>query len=74
MSADAPRHPLDVRPCWFNPIRRLQSVARNQSGMAIVSMKFLVNENGDPVLWTDPKVTLLEPGRNKDAIMQVLTE
>lgn len=53
--------PTDVKPVWFNPIRRLQSIVAKSKGLAIVSVKFLVNEKGEPVNWTEPKLTLIEP-------------
>jgi hypothetical protein len=65
--------PLDIKPEWLNPIRRLQSVARKSNGMAIVSMKFVVDENGLPVQWTDPKITLLEPKSDRNTILELLT-
>ena len=65
--------PLDVKPEWLNPIRRLQSVASKSKGMAIVSMRFVVNENGLPVQWTDPKITLLEPKSDRQTILDLLT-
>lgn len=65
--------PLDVKAEWLNPIRRLQSVAQKSNGMAIVSMRFLVDENGLPVQWTDPKITLLEPKSDRTTIMDLLT-
>jgi len=66
--------PIDIKPAWLNPIRRLQSVAKRNSGMAIISMKFVIDENGDPVQWTDPRVTLLEPKRDRETILRLLTE
>lgn len=66
--------PLDIKTCWFNPIRRLQSVAQKSTGMAIVSMKFLVNEMGEPVQWTDPTITFLEPKRDTKTILDLFTE
>ena len=66
--------PQDVKTCWFNPIRRLQSVAQKSTGMAIISMKFLVNEVGEPVQWTDPAITFLEPKRDLRTILDLLTE
>ncbi len=65
--------PLDVKPEWLNPIRRLQSVAQKSNGMAIVSMRFLVNEVGVPVQWTDPKITMLEPKSDRNTIFDLLT-
>jgi hypothetical protein len=66
--------PLDVRPQWFNPIRRLQSVASKSKGMAIISMKILIDEDGLPVQWTDPTLTKLEPKRDLETILKLLTE
>ncbi len=65
--------PLDVKPQWLNPIRRLQSVAQKSNGMAIVSMKFVVDENGLPVQWSDPKITMLEPKSDRNTILDLLT-
>lgn len=65
--------PLDVKPEWMNPIRRLQSVAQKSNGMAIVSMKFVVDENGIPVQWSDPKITMLEPKSDRNTILDLLT-
>jgi hypothetical protein len=65
--------PLDIKPCWFNPIRRLQSVAAKSAGMAIVSMKFLIDEKGVPVQWTDPAIVYLEPKRDTKTILDLLT-
>lgn len=66
--------PLDIKPTWFNPIRRLQSVAAKSNGLAIVSMKFLVNEKGDPVNWTEPSMTLIEPMRERQTILDLFAD
>lgn len=66
--------PLDIKPCWFNPIRRLQSVAQKSNGMAIVTMKIVVNELGEPVQWAEPAITLLEPKRDKRTILDLLAD
>ena len=65
--------PLDIKPSWFNPIRRLQSVAQQNHGLAVVEMKFLINRFGDPIQWTDPKITLLEPKRDVNSLLDLLT-
>lgn len=70
----SPPVPLDVKSVWFNPIRRLQSVAAKSNGMAVISMKFLVNEQGEPVSWTEPRLTFIEPKRDKQAILDLFTE
>lgn len=66
--------PLDIKPIWFNPIRRLQSVASKSNGLAILTMRFLVNERGEPVNWTEPKLTLIEPMRERQTILDLLGE
>jgi hypothetical protein len=66
--------PLDIKTCWFNPIRRLQSVAAKSNGLAIITMKFLVNEAGEPVNWTEPAITFLEPKRDKQTLLDLFTE
>ena len=65
--------PLDVKPEWMNPIRRLQSVAQKSNGMAIITMRFVVNEFGVPVQWSDPKITMLEPKSDRNTILELLT-
>ena len=52
--------PEDINIEWFNFIRRLQSVAKND-GMALIDIRVLVDCGGKPVLWSDPKVSLMEP-------------
>ncbi len=67
--------PDDIRPQWFNVIRRLQSVARkNNQGLAVLDVRVLVDENGTPVIWTEPNVTLLEPKRMSEHVLELLTE
>ena len=65
--------PLDVKPEWLNPIRRLQSVAQKSNGMAIITMRFVVNEEGLPVQWSDPTMVKLEPKRDRNTILDLLT-
>jgi hypothetical protein len=56
-------------------IRRLQSVARrNNQGLAVLDVRVLVDENGTPVIWTEPNVTLLEPKRMSEHVLELLTE
>jgi len=46
---------------WFNVFRRLQSAAHGQNGLAIAKIYIVLDKDGTPILWTAPKVTLLEP-------------
>lgn len=66
--------PLDIRECWFGPIRRLQSVSKRSQGLSIIEVKFLVNAEGVPIHWTEPKVTVLEPFDRAKAVIELLTE
>lgn len=67
--------PDDIRPQWFNVIRRLQSVARDgNQGLAVLNMRVLVDEDGTPVTWTEPKRTLLEPKRMSEHVLELLTD
>ena len=51
----------DIKSDWLNIIRRLQSCAYNQEGLAIAQLTVLLSQDGTPVLWTSPKITKLEP-------------
>jgi len=64
--------PLDIKPGWLNVIRRLQSVTHRNNGLAVVEMKVLINKFGEPVQWTEPKLTLLEPKRDPSGLLDLL--
>ncbi len=65
--------PEDIKPHWFNVIRRLQSVARESNqGLAILQMRILVDGEGNPVVWTEPTRVLLEPKRAGQQVLEIL--
>ena len=65
--------PLDIRPQWLNVVRRLQSVARiGNEGFAILSITILVDKEGVPVVWTEPKRTKVEPKTASEDWLDVL--
>jgi hypothetical protein len=64
--------PEDINVKWLPVIRRLQSVAKSQ-GLAIISVAILVNENGDPIAWTSPERTLIEPKKSSEALLTLFT-
>ncbi len=67
--------PDDIRPQWFNVIRRLQSVAREDNqGLAILAIRVMVDQDGTPVIWTEPERILLEPKRLSEHALELLTE
>ena len=61
----------DIKPKWFSVIRRLQSVSKS-NGAAIITIKILVDQNGDPVLWTEPEKLLIEPSSKASSIINFL--
>lgn len=64
--------PPDIKKPWLSPIRRLQGAAGGQRGLAILTISILVDENGNPVCWTDPKRTLIEPRQRAADILNTL--
>jgi len=66
--------PQDIRPEWFNVIRRLQSVAHEgNQGLAVLQIIVLVDDKGNPIVWTEPKRTKLEPWRLAGQVLHLLT-
>jgi hypothetical protein len=66
----------DIRPRWLDYVRRLQSVARKGHHYGIISTKVLVDRNGDPVQWTEPERTGIEPEKSGwlDKMLEDLTK
>lgn len=81
-------HRDELKTPWKNFALRAQNVKRPEDTPAIIQMTVLVNRDGNPTLWTQPKVILLEPrvefditSLNKDftsdemlAFLQVISE
>lgn len=61
------KRPEDIRPAWWQYflkiVRRLQSVSRKNEGYAIVGLIAVVNQDGNPIFYTSPRVIKLEPKR-----------
>jgi len=55
----------DIKPQWLNVIRRLQSACHGNQGLAVLSIRVLVDAQGEPVLWTEPQRVKLEPRSTK---------
>jgi len=51
----------DIKPQWLNVIRRLQSACYGNQGLAVLSIRVLVNAGGEPICWTEPSRVKLEP-------------
>ena len=54
-------HRDELKTPWKNFALRAQNVKRPDDTPAIIQMTVLVNRDGNPTLWTQPKVILLEP-------------
>ena len=65
----------ELWPGWLNFARRLQSVARKGHHYGIISVKVLVDRNGNPVQWTEPERTGIEPEKSGwlDRLLEDLT-
>lgn len=58
--ADQTPIPEDIKPAWLSLIRRFQSVAKT-NGFAVITMTVLVDKDGTPITWLEPKLTKIEP-------------
>jgi len=67
--------PEDIKPAWFNVIRRLQNVAKQSNQrVGVVSIRILIDQNGDPVSWTEPELVSLEPKRQGAEVLELLAD
>lgn len=64
--------PQDIKPGWLNVMRAIQSVTHRNHGLAVIKVSILINMHGEPVQWTEPKMTLLEPMRDPKAVLDLL--
>jgi len=70
---DNNRLPGDIKDLlpWLNVVRRLRSVSIT-SGYAVLGIRVIVDDHGQPVQWTAPTVTLLEPKHDGHAVDMLL--
>jgi hypothetical protein len=64
--------PLDIKPKWLSVVRRLQSIAPS-NGFSVIHIDILVNKDGEPVSWTSPTKTTIEPSQNAESMLIALT-
>ncbi len=70
-----PSAPRDLSPKWLNFTRRMQSAcSRHNPGVIVLDVKVVVDQSGNPVGWTSPKVTPVEPQNQGETILNLLTE
>ena len=70
---DAPQT-LNLSRAWLNVVRRIQSIARHQEGIALIKLIVMVDSNGEPQVWTAPSMTLLEPKLRAEELMKKLSD
>jgi len=64
---------------WFNMIRRLRrhlrSAATGGVSYSVIRITVLVNRSGEPVIWTTPETTIIEPKDELtvDSLLHALT-
>jgi hypothetical protein len=61
---------IDLLRPWFPLIKRLRQQAKTKTGNAhaILTVKVLVNEHGEPIQWTTPERVQLEPRAGGDSL------
>jgi len=66
---------LDIKPQWLNVARRLQqcSACCGNSGVAILTTHIIIDDLGLPVGMSEPKIVKLDPKKNKDVLINLLT-
>jgi len=59
---------------WLNIIRSIQSEASKNNGLAIIEIRILIDGDGKPVSWTEPRMTKIEPWRRAQVVIDLLTD
>ena len=64
MTSPSLDNPNPVLPAWWDVIRALNATAKSGAcGVRLITVSVLVDRDGVPVRWTNPKVCRLQPGR-----------
>jgi hypothetical protein len=67
----------DIQQPWLNIARRFQSIASKNKGfnkgMAVITIRVLIDEDGVPQFWSEPEMTKIEPKRCKEDIINLLS-
>ena len=70
-----PATPGDVAQlrCWFSVIRQLRQIGKSR-GLSIVTLKVLVDEDGNPIQWGRPRQVELSPLSNGVRFRELLVQ
>jgi hypothetical protein len=63
----------DVKPQWLNVIRAMQAACRRNQGYATVTVKVLVNRDGVPINWSEPRLEKIHPKTPMQDVLLDLT-
>ena len=68
------RLPEGMHPSWDLFMKRIQSACSQNygRGLLVIEMKVVVDSDGQPRFWTEPKTTRIEP-RKSDSVLAALT-
>ena len=66
----------DIKPRWLNLVRRLQSASASSgnNGHAIIQISIIVDKNGNPEVWSEPRVIKLEPLSRTEEFLRVFCD
>jgi hypothetical protein len=63
----------DVKPQWLNVVRAMQAACYRNQGYATIAIKVLVNREGEPLTWSEPKMEKIHPKVGAKDILLDLT-
>lgn len=58
---------------WLNIVRRLRDAAIGGGSRSAIKIIVIANCDGKPIQWTAPKVTVIEPRANGQALDDLLS-
>jgi hypothetical protein len=66
--------PLHVKPKWLSFVSRIQGIAREHKGHAVITIRVVVDADGLPVIWSEPKLLKLEPLSSTQAWIDYISQ
>lgn len=63
----------ELKPRWLGFALRMQGLARSQAGCAIIEVAVVVDAEGNPLVWLEPKMKKIEPLSARDWLISLLT-
>ncbi len=65
---------LDIKPAWANLAVRLQRLGKTQyiNKCKLIRLTVICDEEGNPVIWSEPECTPIEPGNGAKEWLNLL--